>query len=62
MNFSQFIGKRTFVFFSYFCPNPELDFAFIIQRSPKLTVPLIDVNFESSPLCLKSELIGLFGI
>lgn len=24
MNFSQFVGKRTFVLFSYFCPNPRI--------------------------------------
>lgn len=49
-------------FLPAFAQIPELDFAFMIQRSLKLIMPLINVNFGSYPPCLKVELIRLFDI
>lgn len=54
-----FIWKSSFV---YFAQIPELHFSFMIQRSLKLIIPLINVSFESHPACLKVELTILFDI
>lgn len=53
--FVCFIGKRRFVVLSAFAQIPELGFAFMIQRSLKLIIQLINGNFGSHPPCLKVE-------
>lgn len=46
----------------HFAQIPELDFSFMIQRSLKLMIPLINVSFGSHPACLEVELPMLFDI